>query len=203
MSRALKVPRHQALQAAMLLFWSQGYHATSVDQLQAAMGLQRGSFYYLFKDKRRLFLEVVAAYKNSVVERRRTLVQGASSPSNGVRLFFQDILEHSLSTLVYPGCLNTNSAIELGLFDQEISSQLESGIQTWEAFWVETLTRCQALGEIEAKSDIHAKAGLLIALTQGLNVLFKVHRDRAFLQSVIDSGLDFLPASSRVTVTQK
>src|SRR5260370_13307146 len=55
--------REAALEAAMRLFWSRGYEATSVSHLVAAMGITPPSLYGAFGDKKRLFLEAVDRYQ--------------------------------------------------------------------------------------------------------------------------------------------
>lgn len=47
------------LDAAMLLFWEQGYEATSLAQLRAATGLSSASLYGAFGSKEGLFKQVV------------------------------------------------------------------------------------------------------------------------------------------------
>ncbi len=52
-----------ALNAAMLLFWRQGYESTSLDQLKRAMGgLSSASFYGAFSSKEDLYREALARY---------------------------------------------------------------------------------------------------------------------------------------------
>ncbi|MFF9478443.1 TetR/AcrR family transcriptional regulator [Streptomyces sp. NPDC014733] len=50
------------LEAAMLLFWEQGYEATSLAQLRAATGLSSASLYGAFGSKEGLFKRVVEHY---------------------------------------------------------------------------------------------------------------------------------------------
>ncbi|GAB3398635.1 TetR/AcrR family transcriptional regulator [Schumannella luteola] len=59
--------RGDALAAATRLFRAQGYEATSIGQLTAAMGLRSGSLYAAFGDKKALFTEVVAVFECSPV----------------------------------------------------------------------------------------------------------------------------------------
>jgi len=55
--------RDLAVQQAMRLFWEQGYEATSLAQLKAAMGgIAPASFYAAFKSKEALFREVLDCY---------------------------------------------------------------------------------------------------------------------------------------------
>ncbi|MFC9234962.1 TetR/AcrR family transcriptional regulator [Streptomyces decoyicus] len=50
------------LEAAMLLFWEQGYEATSLAQLRAATGLSSASLYGAFGSKEGLFKQTVEHY---------------------------------------------------------------------------------------------------------------------------------------------
>ena len=55
MARPPAFDRNHALQAAMKLFWAQGYASTSLPELLEVMGIARSSFYASFGDKRQLF----------------------------------------------------------------------------------------------------------------------------------------------------
>ena len=56
--------RDVALERAMDLFWRQGYEATSLADLTAAMGINPPSLYAAFGDKEHLFLAAVERYEN-------------------------------------------------------------------------------------------------------------------------------------------
>jgi TetR/AcrR family transcriptional repressor of nem operon len=43
------------VEQAMYLFWRQGYQNTSIDDVESATGLTKGSLYKAFKNKRDLF----------------------------------------------------------------------------------------------------------------------------------------------------
>lgn len=192
MSRPLKIPRDSAVHAAMFVFWSKGYSDTSVDDLQKAMGLQRGSFYLHFKDKRTLFIEVLDQYKKNVVEKRRALIRAQRSPKAGIKLYFKILLTHLVEKKENTGCLNTNTATELGYIDAEISEKLGQSMSGWKDFWVEILTSAKVKKEINSDLDINSTAQMLVALTQGLNVIARVNPDPRFLKGVVKSGLSFL-----------
>jgi AcrR family transcriptional regulator len=55
--------RDAALERAMKVFWRQGYEATSLADLTAAMGINPPSLYAAFGDKEQLFLEAVERYE--------------------------------------------------------------------------------------------------------------------------------------------
>ena len=52
--------RQQVLEAAMDLFWAQGFEGTGMTQLLEHVGIGRQSFYNTFGDKRALFIKAVA-----------------------------------------------------------------------------------------------------------------------------------------------
>lgn len=60
--------REDALHAAMMLFWRQGFEGTSLSELTAAMGISRPSLYAAFGDKASLFREAVLAYTHRTAE---------------------------------------------------------------------------------------------------------------------------------------
>ena len=54
--------RAEAIDAAMNLFWRQGYTATSTSDLADAMSIQRSSFYNSFGDRASVLREALAHY---------------------------------------------------------------------------------------------------------------------------------------------
>src|ERR1700730_11789741 len=54
--------RDEVLDRAIVAFWTRGYEATSIDDLVEATGINRGSIYGTFGDKRRLFLMALDRY---------------------------------------------------------------------------------------------------------------------------------------------
>ncbi len=62
LGRPRSFDRDQALDAAMRVFWKQGYEGASLTALTAAMGINRPSLYAAFGDKAGLFREAVARY---------------------------------------------------------------------------------------------------------------------------------------------
>src|SRR5690606_26441621 len=62
MGRPREFDPDAALDAAMAAFWDRGYEATSMADLMAVMGLQKGSIYKAFGDKRQLYLAALRRY---------------------------------------------------------------------------------------------------------------------------------------------
>ena len=60
--RPRQFDEQHALAQARDVFWSQGYEATSVQDLVTALAVQRGSLCAAFGDKRSLYLKAVSLY---------------------------------------------------------------------------------------------------------------------------------------------
>src|ERR1700737_2271235 len=102
--------RDAALERAMEIFWRQGYEATSINDLTAAMGINAPSLYIAFGDKERLFLEAVERYRCGPGSSARVLAEGATA-----RLTIERLLEESAVELTRsshpPGCMVVTSTM--------------------------------------------------------------------------------------------
>lgn len=115
--RPREFDRGVALRAASETFWHHGYAATTLDELTAAMGIGRSSFYGSFKSKHAVLIEVLQLYTDELFARMETAVQTATGP----RLAVLSILEIVACTLEPDhGCLFVNSVTELVPADAEV-----------------------------------------------------------------------------------
>ena len=76
----------EALAKAILVFRERGYHATSIADLTAAMGLAAGSVYKAFKDKRAVFLAAFDRYQTQRHRDRLDLVATESPAGRASRI---------------------------------------------------------------------------------------------------------------------
>ncbi len=86
--------REKLLEAAQELFLRQGYQPTSVDQLLAEAGVAPSNFYYHFKGKEELALEVIERYMEAVREATRPmLADPEASPTERLRRLHRYFLD--------------------------------------------------------------------------------------------------------------
>lgn len=113
MARTLAFDRTQVVQNARSIFWSRGYEAASIPELELATGLSRSSIYNSFGSKRGLFDAAVDSYLEEIVRPRLQPLRESKVS--------QDALENYLSGLAQAfarpeslsaanGCLLINSA---------------------------------------------------------------------------------------------
>lgn len=71
------------------LFWSRGYAGTSVDELQALIGVKRGSFYAAFGDKDGAYLAALERYVSVTTATNLEILSGTGSPRAGLAAFLR------------------------------------------------------------------------------------------------------------------
>jgi AcrR family transcriptional regulator len=95
----------KALDNAMGVFWSKGYHAASIDDLCEAMQIGRPSLYSAFIDKETLFLKVVDRYSSTVAAEPINAFRRATSLNAAYSAFFEATLFLTVGHVPHRGCL--------------------------------------------------------------------------------------------------
>jgi TetR/AcrR family transcriptional regulator, transcriptional repressor for nem operon len=198
MARPREFDHEVALDRAMAAFWAKGYDATSIEDLVARMGIQRGSLYGAFGDKRTLFLAALDRYERVVV---RELFDALEAPGPGIeaiRRFFRLRIEGSLERRRPLGCLLTNSAVELPRRDPGAAARVGTSLARLERAFYRALVRARNAGEIAASRNVRALARFLTSSAQGLSVIATVAPERSVLEDIVAVILSVLePASAK------
>src|ERR1700749_457432 len=74
-----------AVERAMQVFWSRGYHATALPDLLRATKLSRGSLYAAFGDKHALFLRALDRYIADALALMEDDLDPRHEPVDGLR----------------------------------------------------------------------------------------------------------------------
>ena len=163
----------EALEKAMQVFWHKGYEATSMEDLLAAMNLNRGSLYDTFGDKRQLFLKALRRYCQRVVGENFSLLDQPGPALPLLRQFIQGMIAGALADPQRRGCLATNSIMELAPHERDIASTLQQALRMGEESFFTLLTRAQTQGELPKGKDPRALARFLTTMMQGTIVMIK------------------------------
>ena len=176
------------LERALAQFWSKGYEATGIAELEVATGLGRQSLYGAFGDKRALFTRVVDFYFERVLKPGYLDVLDApgSGRANLERLF--DQWQAVAAGPDFNGCLVGNTASALRADDPEMAELLRRKLKLLEDAFVRALRRAVEAGEVPSTLDPRSTARALLAIAQGLAVIGRVQRDRAFVRGVVDGA---------------
>ena len=195
MPRHAEYNRDAVVAAATAVFWARGYSQTSVGDLVSATGLQPGSLYAAFGNKKGLFLEVIDRYNQDFIGRirRLRLERGAALPK--IRELLQQIVEEAARGNADHGCLTVNALLEMSAHDADIADRLQAyNAQLRKAFaWL--VRDAQSEGEVVAGQDPNELAAFVINNIWGMRVMCKSRPDRASLEAIVTGVLAALQSS--------
>lgn len=188
MPRGIGFSREEVLDAAMHVFWTQGYQATSMLDLEAATGLKPGSLYNSFVSKKGLFLEVIDHYRSSMVGMRIATVLHQGQPLDGIEAFFRTTYD-AFEPHQLVGCLLTNIATEIGNDDAIIQDRIAGGLQMIEEAFRHRIEEAQNRGDFPKDRNAADVALHLTSCYQGLCVVGRLSRDKNRLKVIADQAL--------------
>jgi AcrR family transcriptional regulator len=137
--------RQQILTVARDVFAKRGYHAAKIDDIVAAAGVARGTFYLYFEDKRAIFEEIVDRTIARVgmaivrVDPHDAARSVADQVRENIRRIVRILLEDRATTkIVLSDALGVDPAFDRKLlsFYDEMSNLLESSLRDGQAFGV-------------------------------------------------------------------
>ena len=175
--------RGDVLDRAMALFWRRGYEATSIRDLVAATGINRGSIYATFGDKQGLFLAVLDHYGEKIAKPLMAEL-GDPDPRRAIERMFDSIIRRTSDSRFPRGCLNTNTSLECPSSGDEITRKIAAGFGRQESAIYRVLRRAQADGSLRSTLDARALSRFFMAVAQGLNVVNKAVADPGVLQDI-------------------
>ena len=176
----------------METFWQYGYEGTSVQTLLQAMGLNRGSLYDTFGDKRSLFLEAVAHYEVNVMNESIAKLEAPDAGKSAIIEHFEALANRVEQDRIRWGCFITNVAVELCSHDSETATCIRKSLQRVEKAFEHALRNAQRQGDISPESDPVALARFLTCTIQGLRVMAKVNPDQQALSQMTATALSVL-----------
>jgi len=163
--RPLSFDLEAALDQAMLAFWRNGYEATSLRDLTAAMGVTAPSIYAAFGDKRALF---DAALRHYVGDPPGALALIAQAPS--ARQASEALLAAAAAAYTGeatpPGCLLAKASVGAPADLASTIAAIRAGIEAALRARME-----EAPGALPPGCDAPAMAALVMAIIQGMAVL--------------------------------
>ncbi|WP_173275060.1 TetR/AcrR family transcriptional regulator [Paenibacillus sp. NEAU-GSW1] len=185
MVRAKAFDPAAALDKALRVFWKHGYEKTSVSDLIEALGINRGSLYDTFGDKRSLFLACLSRYSDVYISRViETLSQPTPVYSTLERLF------HNVKDLVHEdranwGCLMVNTANEMGIHDAIVNEAVTINFVRLEQAFAGFLEAGKARGEVRPETDTAASAKYLVSSFAGIATLAKTNLPASFVKDAV------------------
>ncbi|MBP2473084.1 AcrR family transcriptional regulator [Crossiella equi] len=188
----------QGLDAAMRVFWRQGYEGTAISDLTEALGINRPSLYAAYGNKAELFQRALAHYATRYAPHTETSLAEPSA-RGVVEGFWRGAVAATTNESCPQGCFAVQTALVAGPETEQVRDVLAGYRKLGEETLRARLARAQAEGDLPASVDPAVLARYVVAVGQGMSVHAAGGASRAELDEVVDLALaawDSLTASS-------
>ena len=185
MGRTRSFNTEDVLDKATDVFWERGYEGAGMQELCRATGLNPGSLYAAFGDKRGLFIESLLRYMRVVSHQAIERLNGNPSGLAGMRDYFDNLVSAMVDGKRKWGCLVTNAMVEFAMDDAEIAEAFRLHFARLEAAFAGAIERARRDGELPPEASSAEGAAFLVCIVQGLNVLAKTQPGRPHLATVV------------------
>lgn len=183
----------EALDRALAVFWQRGYEGATLDELTAAMGINRPSLYATFGDKQQLFHKVLERY----IQGPAGFVQEALAEPTA-RAAVAALLAGAIDLVTDPrkpnGCLVVQGALVCGASAEAIRSALAATRAAGLEMVRKRLERAQQEGELSRDVSCADLARYLTTVVHGLAIQAADGATREQLQCVADLAMRVWPS---------
>ncbi|WP_460275823.1 TetR/AcrR family transcriptional regulator [Celeribacter sp. ULVN23_4] len=169
MARTASYDRDAALEAAMTLFWRQGYHATSLKDLEAALKMKPGSIYAAFQSKEALFRATLDRYADRMTAEMEALVARSPSPLKALQTHLEGLAELSPCDRPSTACMLVKSLLEVQQ-DDALRGFVIAHLDRVEQVIGTTLSAAQTARELPEDADTARLARRIQTYIFGLKV---------------------------------
>ncbi|MEX2518253.1 MAG: helix-turn-helix domain-containing protein [Paracoccaceae bacterium] len=153
MKRAAPYDRDTALSAALSLFWSKGFHATSLKGLEAALNMKPGSIYAAFDSKENLYLLALERYFETSRSGFRSQMAKAASPLGGLAAHIRSYANLSPDAAAHQVCMLTKSLVDTRNTDPVIVARTRSYLAEIRKEFAAAFEQAKAARELPADAD--------------------------------------------------
>lgn len=185
MARPREFDEGLVLGRALEAFRAKGFEGTTLDELEQATGLGRGSLYGAFGDKRSLFLKALALYLDTALRERMARLQSDEAGRAEIVALFRSMARDAIGDRDRRGCMVTNCSIELADRDPDLACQAARSLDQFERAFAGAIRRSQQQGEIDPGRDPVRLARFLTVCMEGMQVLARIRPDPAWLDDVV------------------
>ena len=182
-----------ALSKAMDTFRDGGFAATSLDDLSAAMGINRPSLYGTFGDKRELFLKAYELYRKEMAVE----FAPAFDPDRSLRATLEKIYAKAIDVYLSGdngprGCFTVMTATSEAMADPEIRTLVQKALGTAQRLLKARFEVAVKNGELPANADLQMLSQIAATTIEALAIRSRARFPRADLEEIARGTVDLI-----------
>jgi AcrR family transcriptional regulator len=182
----------RALERARSVFWDAGYASSSLDELGAAMAMNRPSVYGAFGDKEALYLRTLEGYRQESL----SLLQEKLDPARPMRECLQAVYAAALDIYLggeaARGCFLIGTATVEAVAHPAVARILRDSLRDFDRAIADRFRLAMDQGEFAAEADASVLSGLASAVMHSLAVRARAGESRAVLEKLARSGVEMI-----------
>ncbi len=184
-SRGSKTRNH-VLKAAMELFNVRGYHATSMTDIIAACGVQKGNLYFHFKSKEDLALALIGYARTEYLAYLRAHASGETALEKIHGVLDAVFVFHDRKNFI-GGCIFGNMALEMGDTNLQFRGLVREIFQEWIDLLRRLLEEAREGGELPRETDASRLAQHIVACLEGGVMISRLTKDGGNMLGCVES----------------
>lgn len=181
------------LQTGINLMVASGYHNTSINDIIREAGLPKGSFYYLYKDKKAFALDAVRRYVDELVnDMAGVFSRESSTPLQAIKEFYLESIQSMDAVGFAHGCFLGNVGQEMSDVDPDFRKVVKEGFDRVHDQLSVQLSKAKEAGELAPNADVDVIADLFINTWHGSLLRMKASKSRKPLEIFINEFFSFV-----------
>jgi TetR/AcrR family transcriptional repressor of nem operon len=169
--------RFRLLSAGTDVVQSLGFNGCGVQEITAAAGVPKGSFYNYFDSKESFATEILEEFWLDMKVRHGPILHNARvKPLNRIVRFFHSLIEDHRQENFVRGCMIGNLSLELSNGSEEARLKLCNLLNRWEESLAGCLREAQRRNELAADRDADEIAAIIIEAFEGAVMRGKVEQ---------------------------
>lgn len=184
MARKKEFEYEEKLDVAMNLFWEQGYHVTSLSDLENHMKINRSSIYPTYGDKKELLLKCLDKYQKSKLSEYQAFLD--DSDTNALEDLVK-ILNLSVQQSIEDNkvCLAVRMIFEIALVDKEINQMLVANEKKIEKVYLAILERGRQHKVVNEELDAETTAAFFASSSTTLLKNYVLYKNKTQVDAII------------------
>ncbi len=170
--------REHLLATGLRLLHGGGFNATGVQEIIAAAGVPKGSFYNHFDSKEQFGADVLGRYWEERASRALAVLSDQSrTPLDRLKTYFSAKRRAERAAPFDRGCMIGNFSAELSGQSRLVRDRLGAVLAAWTHLLAACIREAQRAGQIADDTDAETLAAFLIDAFEGAVLRMKVDRD--------------------------